>query len=80
MLPYVGPGSFIEVRRVLPLLTKGGADEPTFDGIAPSLPNFGFSGGISKVRLSPLSADIYIKLTFRRKASVSPNTQNLCTP
>ncbi|PCH01215.1 Alpha/beta hydrolase fold-1 [Penicillium occitanis (nom. inval.)] len=42
------PGSFIEVKKVLPLLTRGDEDQPTFDVVAPSLPNFGFSGGISK--------------------------------
>ena len=48
----IGPGSFIEVKKVLPLLTGGDEGEPTFDVVAPSLPNFGFSGGISKVHFS----------------------------
>lgn len=41
------PGSFIEVKKLLPLL-KGDDGAPAFDIIAPSLPNFGFSDGIKK--------------------------------
>ena len=42
-----GPGSFMEVKKLLPLL-KGGANSPAFHIVAPSLPNFGFSSGINK--------------------------------
>ena len=45
----VGPGSFLEVERILPLLTKGGKDKPAFHVVAPSLPNFGFSEGPKKI-------------------------------
>ncbi|KAK4557107.1 hypothetical protein LTR86_006088 [Recurvomyces mirabilis] len=38
------PGSFLEVDKIIPLLTRD-ADGPPFDVVAPSLPNFGFSGG-----------------------------------
>jgi pimeloyl-ACP methyl ester carboxylesterase len=41
------PGSFIEVKKLLPLL-RGNADSPAFHVVAPSLPNFGFSGGVTK--------------------------------
>ncbi|KAK1760431.1 alpha/beta-hydrolase [Echria macrotheca] len=41
------PGSFIEVSKILPLLTLSD-DGPFFDVVAPSLPNFGFSEGPSK--------------------------------
>ncbi|KAF2691190.1 alpha/beta-hydrolase [Lentithecium fluviatile CBS 122367] len=41
------PGSFIEVKKLLPLL-QGGNGQPAFHIIAPSLPNFGFSQRISK--------------------------------
>jgi len=44
---FVGPGSFIEVTKLLPLL-KGGDGLPEFHIIAPSLPNFGFSSGVTK--------------------------------
>jgi pimeloyl-ACP methyl ester carboxylesterase len=42
-----GPGSFIEVMKLLPLL-KGGNSMPSFHVVAPSLPNFGFSSGVTK--------------------------------
>ncbi|KAI1794396.1 epoxide hydrolase [Ganoderma leucocontextum] len=37
------PGHFLEVRKLLPLLTAGGKDHPNFHVVAPSLPGFGFS-------------------------------------
>lgn len=47
----IGPGSFLEATKLLPLLTK--ADEngqkPAFHVVVPSLPNYGFSEGIKKV-------------------------------
>ncbi|KAI9812742.1 MAG: hypothetical protein M1827_004498 [Pycnora praestabilis] len=39
------PGSFIEVTKILAILTQGGSDSPAFHVVAPSLPNFGFSEG-----------------------------------
>ena len=45
------PGSFLEVTKILPLLTKGGmlgVDQPAFDVVAPSIPNYGFSEGTKK--------------------------------
>ncbi|PWI66482.1 hypothetical protein PCL_04895 [Purpureocillium lilacinum] len=43
------PGSFYEVLKILPLLTEPEDPEaPAFDVVAPSLPNFGFSDGVSK--------------------------------
>ncbi|OTB09273.1 hypothetical protein M426DRAFT_260586 [Hypoxylon sp. CI-4A] len=39
------PGSFYEVVKLLPLLGEG---KPSFHIVAPSLPNFGFSSGITK--------------------------------
>ncbi|OOQ82179.1 epoxide hydrolase [Penicillium brasilianum] len=41
------PGSFLEATKLIPLLMKedGG---PAFDIVVPSLPNFGFSQGVSK--------------------------------
>jgi pimeloyl-ACP methyl ester carboxylesterase len=43
----LGPGSFIEVTKLLPLL-KGGDGQPAFHVVAPSLPNFGFSSGVNR--------------------------------
>lgn len=52
------PGSFLEVVKVLPLLTRPAAppsqdgsaavQHPSFHVVAPSLPNFGFSGKVTK--------------------------------
>ncbi|KAG8415526.1 hypothetical protein J3459_011435 [Metarhizium acridum] len=41
------PGHFAEVAKILPLLTDAN-DGPSFHVVAPSLPNFGFSGGVRK--------------------------------
>ncbi|KAH8835957.1 Alpha/Beta hydrolase protein [Flagelloscypha sp. PMI_526] len=42
------PGSFIEVRHILPLLVQAGDNFPAFHVVALSLPNFGFSDGVKK--------------------------------
>ncbi|KAI9839840.1 MAG: hypothetical protein M1819_000030 [Sarea resinae] len=42
------PGSFYEVLKLLPLLAKTDKDAPAFHIVAPSLPNFGFSGVVKK--------------------------------
>src|SRR6187551_2324034 len=44
----VGPGSFIEVRKVLPLLTAVEEGHPSFDVVALGLPGYGFSEGAKK--------------------------------
>jgi pimeloyl-ACP methyl ester carboxylesterase len=43
-----GPGSSIEVLKILPLLTQRDGSGPSFHIVAPSLPSFGFSRGVSK--------------------------------
>lgn len=50
LLFYHGwPGSFIEVRKILPLLTRASEpSQPSFHVVAPSLPNFGFSDRVTK--------------------------------
>ncbi|KAN0088174.1 Alpha/Beta hydrolase fold [Tylopilus felleus] len=37
------PGSFYEVRKLLPLLTESSPEYPSFHVVAPSLPGYGFS-------------------------------------
>ncbi|KAJ7613427.1 Alpha/Beta hydrolase protein [Roridomyces roridus] len=37
------PGSFFEARKLVPLLTRGSPDHPSFHVVAISLPGFGFS-------------------------------------
>lgn len=43
----LGPGSFLEATKILPLLT-GKQSSPGFHLVVPSLPNFGFSSGVTK--------------------------------
>ena len=40
---FEGPGSFIEVKKIIHLLTESALDHPSFHGVAISLPGFGFS-------------------------------------
>ncbi|KAK0212085.1 Alpha/Beta hydrolase protein, partial [Desarmillaria ectypa] len=42
------PGSFIEVRKILPLLTASSAEHPSFHVVALSLPGYGFSQASKK--------------------------------
>jgi pimeloyl-ACP methyl ester carboxylesterase len=44
-----GPGSFLEVTRILDDLTEGPPDVPAFHVVAPSLVDFGFSSASGKV-------------------------------
>ncbi|KAI0883655.1 alpha/beta-hydrolase [Annulohypoxylon maeteangense] len=61
------PGSFIEVSKILPLLTASDRDdEPTFHVVAPSLPNFGFSQGTSRPGFGiPQQAEVCHKLMLQ---------------
>jgi pimeloyl-ACP methyl ester carboxylesterase len=45
---YTGPGSFFEVRKILPLLVKASPKHPSFHVVAISLPGFGFSAAPAK--------------------------------
>jgi hypothetical protein len=45
------PGSFIEITKLLPELTRGGKDFPAFHVVAPSLIDYGFSAASKKVRI-----------------------------
>ena len=44
----VGPGSFLEVTKVLPLLTAASPEHPSFHVVAPSLPGYAWSEGVQK--------------------------------
>jgi Epoxide hydrolase N terminus len=44
----IGPGSFIEVTKMLPLLTATEAGHPSFHVVAPSLPGYAWSQAPSK--------------------------------
>ncbi|KAH9480609.1 Putative epoxide hydrolase [Psilocybe cubensis] len=57
------PGSFIEVRKILPLLIQGTKEQPAFHVVALSLPGFGFSEAPKKKRFAFLQyAEICNKL------------------
>lgn len=66
------PGSFDEVSKILPELVKGGDDHPAFHVVAPSLLNFGFSQGVTKVSFSYYTRHLLIVVDadfFSRKDS-----------
>jgi len=42
------PGSFLEVTKMLPLLTAASPDHPSFHVVAPSLPGYAWSEGVRK--------------------------------
>ena len=44
----LGPGSFIEIRKILPLLTQVNDDAPSFHVVGLGLAGFGFSEGTKK--------------------------------
>ena len=61
------PGSFIEMRKIIPLLTEpaahGGDPADSFDVIVPSLPGYGFSDRPSQPGMSPAAvADLWARL------------------
>ncbi|KAJ7159998.1 Alpha/Beta hydrolase protein [Mycena crocata] len=45
LLVHGWPGTFLEARKLAPLLTTGTADHPAFNLVALSIPGFGFSQG-----------------------------------
>ncbi|KAJ0115707.1 epoxide hydrolase [Diaporthe amygdali] len=48
------PGSFYEAVKLLPLLTNPSSpDQPSFHVVVPSLPNYGFSGKVTKPGFGP---------------------------
>ncbi|CAL8581297.1 hypothetical protein XPA_006997 [Xanthoria parietina] len=58
------PGSFLEVTKILPLLTS--STTPSFHIVAPSLPNYGFSSAVTKRGFSlPQYAETCHKLMLR---------------
>lgn len=48
LLIVTGPGTYIEVLKILPLLTNPKGNSQSFHVVAPSLPNFGWSDGPKK--------------------------------
>ena len=75
ILTHGWPGSFLEMLRILPLLTdpaSHGADPAdSFDVVVPSLPGYGFSDrpverGMSAFRIADLWAGLMGELGYRR--------------
>ncbi|KZZ93279.1 Epoxide hydrolase [Moelleriella libera RCEF 2490] len=59
------PGHFLEVAKILPLLTEN-TKGPSFHVVAPSLPNFGFSDGVKQRGFSiPQYAQVCHKLMLK---------------
>lgn len=64
MFVHGWPGSFLEGTKLIAPLTAG--TPPAFDIVIPSLPNFGFSGGIPKAGFSvDQHAEVLHKLMLR---------------
>ena len=69
MLCTKGPGYFLEVEKMLPLLTASSPDHPSFHVVAPSLPGFGFSDAPNKPGFAgPQYAEVRISLSTTHTA------------
>jgi pimeloyl-ACP methyl ester carboxylesterase len=75
LLTHGWPGSFLEMREIIPLLTNpgrhGGDGQVCFDVIVPSLPGFGFSDrpiqpGMNTFRIADLWAELMKELGYER--------------
>lgn len=75
VLTHGWPGSFLEMMKIIPMLTDPaahGADPgDSFDVIVPSLPGFGFSGrpdrpGVNTVRMAELWVSLMKELGYER--------------
>ena len=59
----LGPGTFLEVRKILPLLVQADAEHPSFHVVALGLPGFGFSEAPKKPGFElPQFAEVYMIL------------------
>ncbi len=77
LLVHGWPGSFLEMRKLLPRLTDpaahGGESSDSFDVVVPSLPGFGFSSrpterGMNAARMADLFAELMTELGYERFA------------
>jgi hypothetical protein len=70
LTPHIrtGPGHFLEIEKILPLLTNASGEHPSFHVVAPSLPGFGFSEYPTKTGFGLV-----------QYAEVSGGTAALCT-
>lgn len=70
VLTHGWPGSFVEMLRILPMLTNpaghGGRAEDAFSVVVPSIPGYGFSGRPTKPGMNySIVADMWVKLMER---------------
>jgi hypothetical protein len=64
-LLLLGPGSFLEVRKILPSLTANVLGQPSFHVVTFSLPGTGFSEGVKKKGFElPQYAKVCFFVTF----------------
>lgn len=78
ILTHGWPGSFVEMLRIIPLLTDpaahGGDPKDSFDVVVPSLPGFGFSSrpevrGMNAFQVADLWVDLMSNLGYQRFAA-----------
>jgi pimeloyl-ACP methyl ester carboxylesterase len=78
ILTHGWPGSFVEMMRIIPLLTDpvahGGDSADSFDVVVPSLPGYGFSDrptapGVNLFRIAEWWADLMDELGYNRCAA-----------
>jgi hypothetical protein len=60
----LGPGCFLEVRKILPLLVAESSDHPSFHVVAVSLPGYGFSEAPKKKGFA-MSQYAEVRLVFQ---------------
>ncbi len=77
ILTHGWPGSFLEMLKIIPLLTdpaqNGGDPDDSFDVVVPSLPGFGFSdrpakAGVNTFQIAELWAGLMTELGYSRFA------------
>ena len=78
ILTHGWPGSFVEMMRIIPLLTDpasyGGSSSDAFDVVIPSLPGYGFSDrpaatGVNVFRVAELWTGLMNELGYKRFAA-----------
>lgn len=69
------PGSFVEMTKIIPLLTDpaahGGSPDDSFDVVVPSLPGYGFSArptkrGMNQNKIAAIWAELMERLGYRK--------------
>ncbi|CAG7836555.1 unnamed protein product [Allacma fusca] len=66
LLLHGWPGSFVELQKIIPLLTDPKEDNINFELVIPSIPGFGFSEAPSKPGFGPVEASqLFLKLMHR---------------